>query len=82
MEVRVHGSDGLSGKAALGSGCRLLGRELLRDFDVLGVRLRGTAVEATPGGPRGDSKSTVDRGGGKDKGCEAHDEQGWQRKGV
>jgi hypothetical protein len=74
VEVGVDGGDGLDGEVARrGKGCLLLG-ELLRDLDVLGVRLRSTAAEAPPRRLRRDGQSAVSRSGREGEG-KAHDGQ-------
>jgi hypothetical protein len=74
VEVGVDCRDGLDGEVAGRFECSFLLGELLRDLDVLGVRLRGTAAEAPSRRLGRDGKGTVSRDGGKGEG-EAHDGQ-------
>ena len=72
MEVGVDRDGSLNRKGAAGESGSFLGGELLRDPDVLGIGLRGTAGKA-PG--RGGSECGLGQTGDKGERGETHDGQ-------
>ena len=78
VKVSVHGDRGLDAEVARSPQGSLLGSELLRDPDVLGIRLRSATTEATADGlglARRGSNGTLGSGQGEGKGSETHDER-------